>query len=114
MAYHEASVPIAPVPQESPHVQLARSLGTFVSLFSQARGLRHQSSSWCARLSRAQTTMPHPTLHEGFGISLGSPLPTCPLAFTSLTKPPVFDLEDSNRTRQVACSSPCPIRSLRL
>jgi hypothetical protein len=48
----------------------------FVSLFSQARGLRRQSSSWCARLSRAQTTMPHPTLHEGLGVSLGSPLPT--------------------------------------
>src|ERR1043166_4874398 len=76
MAYHEASVPISPVPQVSTRVQLARSLGTFVSLFSQARGLRHQSSSWCARFSRAQTTMPHPTLHEGLGVSLGSPLPT--------------------------------------
>jgi hypothetical protein len=48
----------------------------FVSLFSQARGLRRQSSSWCARLSRAQTTLPHPTLHEGLGVSLGSPFPT--------------------------------------
>ena len=73
---HEASVPISPVPQVSTRVQLARSLGTFVSLFSQARGLRLQSSSWCARLSRAQTTMPHPTLPEGLGVSLGSPLPT--------------------------------------
>src|SRR4029434_9593278 len=98
MADHEASVPISPVPQASTRVQLARSLGTFVSLFSQARGLRHQSSSWCARLSRAQTTMPHPTLHEGVGVSLGSPFPTYPLAFTSLTKPPVFDLEDANST----------------
>jgi hypothetical protein len=33
---HEASVPISPVPQVSTRVQLARSLGTFVSLFSQA------------------------------------------------------------------------------
>ena len=62
---HEASVPISPVPQVSTRVQLARSLGTFVSLFSKARGLRRQSSSWCARLSRAQTTMPHPTLPSG-------------------------------------------------
>jgi hypothetical protein len=30
----------------------------------------------CARLSRAQTTMPHPTLRESLGVSLGSPLPT--------------------------------------
>ena len=29
---HEASVPISPVPQVSTRVQLARSLGTFVSL----------------------------------------------------------------------------------
>jgi hypothetical protein len=42
------------------------------------------------------------------------PFPPSPLAFPSLTKPPVFDLEDSTSTRQVACSSPCPIRSLRL
>ena len=59
---HEALVPISPVPRVSTRVQLARALGTFVSLFSQARGLRHPSSSWCARLSRAPTTMPHPTL----------------------------------------------------
>src|SRR5262245_48270301 len=37
---HEASVPISPVPRVSTRVQLARSLGTFGSLFSQARGLR--------------------------------------------------------------------------
>jgi hypothetical protein len=74
--HHEASVPIAPVPQASIHGQLARSPGTFVSLFSQARGLRRQSASGCARLSRAQTPMPHPTLHEGLGVALGSPLPT--------------------------------------
>ena len=73
---HEASVPISPVPRESTRVQLARSLGTFVSLFSQARGLRRQSSSWCTQLSWVQTTLPHPTLREGLGVSLGSPLPT--------------------------------------
>ena len=59
---HEASVPISPVPRVSTRVQLPCALGTFVSLFSKARGLRHPSSSWCARLSRAPTTMPHPTL----------------------------------------------------
>src|SRR5215813_14460081 len=73
---HEASVPISPVPQASARVQLARSLGTFVPLFSKARGLRHQSSSWCTWLSWAQTTMPHPTLRAGLGVSLGSPVPT--------------------------------------
>jgi len=76
MKIHEASVPISPVPQESTRVQLARSLGTFVSLFSQARGLRHQSLSWCAQLSWVPTTMPHPTLRAGLGVSLGSPFPT--------------------------------------
>src|SRR5882672_3590447 len=35
---HEASVPISPVPQVSTRVQLARALGSFVSLFSKARG----------------------------------------------------------------------------
>src|SRR5262245_42974391 len=73
---HEASVPISPVPQASARVQLARSLGTFVSLFSKARGLRRQSSSWCPWLSHVQTTMPHPTLRVGLGVSLGAPLPT--------------------------------------
>src|SRR5713101_10108706 len=63
-------------------VQLARSLGTWFAVYSlycffpKARGLRYQSSSWCARLPRAQTPMPHPTLREGLGVSLGSPLPT--------------------------------------
>src|ERR1041384_34065 len=51
MGDHEASVPISPVPQVSTRVQLARSLGTFVSLFSKARGLRRQFSSWCTQLS---------------------------------------------------------------
>src|SRR2546425_2191815 len=55
--------------------QLARSLGTFAPVFPQARGLRHGSSSPCARLSRPPTTLPHPTLREGVGVSLGSPFP---------------------------------------
>src|SRR5262244_3857154 len=48
----------------------------FGLFFPKARGLRPQFSSWCTRLSRVQTTMPHPTLPEGLGVSLGSPLPT--------------------------------------
>ena len=60
----------------STYVQLARSLGTFVSLFSKARGLRRQFSSWCAQLSWAPTTMPHPTPVRTSGLSLGSRLPT--------------------------------------
>ena len=44
------------------------------SVLPQARGLRRQSSSWCTWLSHAQTTMPHPTLRQGLGVSLGSPL----------------------------------------
>jgi hypothetical protein len=34
------------------------------------------AASWCTWLSHAPTTMPHPTLLEGLGVSLGSPLPT--------------------------------------
>jgi len=73
---HEAFLPISPAPQDFTRGQLARSLGTFVLVFPQARGLRLQSSSWRTRLSRAPTTMPHPTLPEGIGFSLGSRLPT--------------------------------------
>src|SRR5215510_4403321 len=76
MDTHEASVPISPAPQYIPRGQLARSLGTFVPIFPKARGLRRQSSSWCTWLSHVQTTMPHPTLLAGLGVSLGSPLPT--------------------------------------
>src|SRR3989454_11123008 len=76
MDIHEASVPISPAPQCIPRGQLARSLGTFVPLFPKARGLCHQCTSWCTWLSHAPTTMPHPTLPEGLGVSLGSPLPT--------------------------------------
>src|SRR5215470_8944022 len=76
MDIHEASVPISPAPRYIPRGQLARSLGTFVPIFPKARGLRPQSSSWCAWLSHAPTTMPLPTLPEGLGVSLGSPLPT--------------------------------------
>src|SRR4029453_13658644 len=72
---HEASLPIAPVPPATTRGQLARALGTFVSLFSQARGLRHGEHSPCGRRSRPPTTMPHPTLRAGLGVSLGAPLP---------------------------------------
>src|SRR5215510_11494669 len=80
MDIHEASVPISPAPQYIPRGQLARSLGTFVPIFPKARGFRHQSSSWCAQLSWAPTTMPQPTPVRTSGISLGSRLPTlhCP------------------------------------
>ena len=44
----------------------------------------------------------------------GSPPSYCPLAFAFLGRFPVFSIEDSNGTIQVACSSPCPFRSLRL
>ena len=77
---HEASVPISPVPRVSTRGQLARSLGTFVSLFSKARGLRPQSSSWCTWLSHVQTTTPHPPPPRDLGIASGvSPclLSTC-------------------------------------
>src|SRR5712692_470553 len=91
MGDHEASVPSSPVPQVSTRVQLARSLGTFVSLFSKARGLRHQSSSWCAQLSCAQTTTLLPPFLGDIGISSRvSPV----LLSTSLTIP-----QDTSRVR---------------
>ena len=49
--------------------QLAHSLGTFVPVFPQARGLRPQSSSWGTQLSCAQTNTPLPPLLEDIGIS---------------------------------------------
>src|SRR5215470_19123870 len=97
MDLHEASVPIAPAPQCMPRGQLARSLGTFVPIFPKARGLRHQSSSWCGRLSRPQTTTPFPPLplhrcsrlgHRPFGER--SPLSYFPSTFASLEELPVF------------------------
>src|SRR5215510_6476051 len=88
MDIHEASVPISPAPQCIPCGQLARSLGTFVPIFPKARGLRHQSSSWCAQLSWAPTTMPHPTPVRTSGLSLGSRLPT--LHFPSHASHSVF------------------------
>src|SRR5438105_14707871 len=42
---HEASGPISPVPQVSTYVQLARSLGTLVSISSESRGVRMPRSS---------------------------------------------------------------------
>src|SRR4029434_4582741 len=73
MDSHEASVPISPAPPYLPCGQLARSLGTFGPIFPKARGLRHQSSSWCTRLSHARTTMPHPTLPVASGFRWGLP-----------------------------------------
>src|SRR5215471_19209213 len=61
---------------EIPRVQLSRPQSTFGPVFSETRGLRLQSSAWCARLSRAPTTMPHPTPHKGIRVSLSSRLPT--------------------------------------
>ena len=74
------------------------------SILPEARGLRHEDHSPCGRRYRPQTTLPHPTLRAGLGVSLGSPFPTYPLALTSLTKSPVFRIEDSNGMRKVACS----------
>src|SRR5215510_5785701 len=93
--HHKAFLRISPAPQESTHGQLARSLGTFAPVFPKARGLRLQSSSWCAQLSWAPTTMPHPTPVRPSGLSLGSRFPT----LTALGMPhrsPVFTREDSN------------------
>jgi transposase-like protein len=66
---HEAFLPISPAPQCIPRGQLARSLGTFVPGFPQARGLRHESSSSCGQLSCPRTTLPHPTLPAGIELS---------------------------------------------
>jgi hypothetical protein len=78
MDIHEASVPISPAPQCILRGQLARSLGTFVPIFPKARGLRHQSSSWCTWLSHAPTTMPQPTPHAALELrwALACLLPT--------------------------------------
>ena len=78
MGIHDASVPIAPAPQCIPGGQLARSLGPFGPIFPKARGLRLQSSSWCAQLSWAPTPMPHPPPVRPSGVSLGSRFPTLP------------------------------------
>ena len=78
------------------------SLSTFALIFSKAKGLRHQSSSWCARLSRAPTTTPYPTLPlpPCYGLGpwgfVGVALAYFPLPFASLGKSPVFTMWDSN------------------
>jgi hypothetical protein len=92
---------------------LTRSLATFVQFpYPLPQGLRHQSSSWCARLSRAQTTMPYLTSQEGIGLSYGSHLPTS----TALTILPGISRVQQIELIQgilggVFC---CPNRSLRL
>jgi hypothetical protein len=98
--HHEASVPMSPVPQLSPRGPFTRSLGPFVARCSQARGLRRPSFSWGARLSRARTTLPPPTLLARVGVSLGSPVPPAPAPAQPATSLP---------------GSPCrtPTRSLR-
>jgi len=81
--------------------------------FPKAGGLRHQSSSWCARLSRTQTTMPPLTSQEGIGFSYGSRLPTS----TILTiLPGISRVPTVGRKRDdVGGVFPwCPFRSLRL
>ena len=45
---------------------------------------------------------------------LGSPPSSCPLAWAFLGRFPVLSMDDCNGTREVACSSPCPFRALRL
>ena len=85
VAFTDVHLCLIPFPQPT----LANSEGTacafagycvrhvpLYSVLPQARGLRHQSSSWCTQLSWAQTIMPHPTPQEGIGISYGSRLPT--------------------------------------
>jgi hypothetical protein len=94
--YHEASVSISAAStglhpcllpfrqhtRDNSRGQLTRSPGTLFAAYSlyfvlpKARGLRRQSSSWCPWLSHAQTPLPHPTLRQGLGVSLGSPFPT--------------------------------------
>src|SRR6266581_5962399 len=73
MDIHEASLPISPAPQCLPRGQLARSLGTFVPVFPQARGLRPECLSSCAWLSHAPTTLPHPTFPVASGFRWGLP-----------------------------------------
>ena len=56
-----------------------------------------QSLSWCAQLSWAPTTMPHPTSCEDIGSFVGVSLTYSPLPFASLRGSPVFTWQDSNR-----------------
>src|SRR5712692_7057581 len=51
---------------------------------------------------------------QASGFRPGSPPSYCPPPLTSWEKLPVFSREDSDGTIQVACSSPCPVRALRL
>src|SRR5215475_5944820 len=110
---HEAFLSISPTPQGIPRGQLARALGTFGPVFPQARGLRHPSSSWCTRLSRVPTTMPHPTLPEGIGFSLGSRLPTLHSPSHPSARLPCSVGRTQTKRRRWRVAG-CPIRSLRL
>src|SRR5207244_6498112 len=66
------------------------------SVLPQARGLRHQSSSWCTQLSWAQTTMPHPTACRASEFREESLPSYSPPSLTSLAGSPVFVIEDSS------------------
>ncbi len=91
----EASVSISMAATEVPrcfiplrqHARAHRSCtacafaGSFVrhlplySILPEARGLRHGAHAPCGRRYRPPTTMPHPTLRAGLGVSWGSPWP---------------------------------------
>src|SRR5262250_557580 len=78
--------------------ELARSLTTFVP-FSRPSP---SGPSPCMELSYTQTTMPSLTACRASEASLGSLPSSSPPSFTSLAGSPVFPMEDSNTTREVA------------
>jgi hypothetical protein len=81
--------------------------------FPQAGGLRHPSSSWCARLSRTPTTLPPLTSQEGIGFSSGSRLPTSTILpiLPGISRVPTV----GRKRDEVGGVFPwCPFRSLRL
>ena len=105
-----------PFPQHTPCIpggQLACALSTFVPVFPKAGGLRHQSSSWCARLSRTPTTMPPLTSQAGIGFSYGSRLPTSTILtiLPGISRVPIVGLK---RDAVGGVCTWCPFRSLRL
>jgi hypothetical protein len=81
--------------------------------FPKAGGLRHQSSSSCARLSRTQTTMPPLTSQEGIGFSYGSRLPTSTILpiLPGISRVPTVGFK---RDDVGGVFTWCPFRSLRL
>src|SRR5262249_43895120 len=81
--------------------------------FPKAGGLRHQSSSWCARLSRTPTTMPPLTSQAGIGFSSGSRLPTSTILpiLPGISRVPTVGLK---RDDVGGVLTWCPFRSRRL